>query len=216
LSEFNVVALVLARLPLAYGSLKRAVSRTAWARSLTARCSLAQASIHISRKIFSGFTPFPPKNPQFDHFKVPNLIPKMFTGQIRCKAFKHIPNLRLQYEMHKIHQIINTFSTFYNNTKSPHQFTNFDTHSINSTTTCSKSITTTNEHKFLHHSTTTTHNSSISLKNTKYSHTWNLAYKINNNLVINSFMYMNILSTSRTKFNIKIQISTYSQNQLYQ
>ena len=81
MSEFNVVALVLARLPLAYGSLKRAVSRTAWARSLTARCSLAQASIHISRKIFSGFTPFPPKNPQFDHFKVPNLIPKMFTGQ---------------------------------------------------------------------------------------------------------------------------------------
>jgi len=119
--------------------------------------------------------------------------------------------------MHIIHQIIITFSTFNNNTKSPHQFTNFDTHSINSRTTCSKLITTTNEHEFLHHSTTTTHNSSISFKNTLYSHTWNLTYKINNNnLVINSFMYMNILSTSRTKFNIKIQISTYSQNQLYQ
>ena len=143
----------------------------------------------------------------------------MFTGQIRCKALKLIPNLRLQHEMHKIHRIINTFSTFYNNTKLPYQFINFDTQSINSTTTCFKSITTTNEHEFLHHSTTTTHNSSISLKNTKYSYTWNLAYKINNNnLVINSFMYTNILSSSKTKFNIKIQIqiSTYSQNQLYQ
>ena len=141
----------------------------------------------------------------------------MFTGQIHCKAPKHVPNLRLQHAMHKTHQIINTFSTFYNNTKSPHQFTNFDTHSINSTTTCSKSITTTNEHEFLYHSTTTTHNSSISLKNTIYSHTWNLVYKFNNNkLVINSFMYMNIYSTSRTKFNIKIQISTYSQNKSYQ
>ncbi len=71
------------------------------------------------------------------------------------------------------------------------------------------STTTTINHEFLHNSTTTTHNSSISLKNTIYSHTWNLAYKFNNNnLVINSFMYMNILSISKTKFNIKIQIST--------
>jgi len=69
-----------------------------------------------------------------------------------------------------IHQIIITFSTFNNNTKSLHQFINLNTQSIISTTTCSKSITTTNQHEFLHNPTTTTHNSTIPLNNTIYIH----------------------------------------------
>ena len=125
-------------------------------------------------------------------------------------------------KMHKTHESnlifvsIQNFTNFQklfnNNNNFHHQFTNGILNIPIHQQHVFQTSTTTINHEFLHNSTTTTHNSSISLKNTIYSHTWNLGYKFNNNnnLVINSFMYMNILSTSKTKFNIKIQISTYS------
>ena len=76
LSELNAVALVLARLPLAYGSLKRVVARTAWARSLTARCSLAQVSIRIFQKNIFGFHTLSTQKSPIWSFQSPKLNPK--------------------------------------------------------------------------------------------------------------------------------------------
>jgi hypothetical protein len=115
-----------------------------------------------------GFQPFSAKIPIFNPPIHQNKFQKVFIGQYKFNTLKHIQVLELKHQHNKIHQIIITSSTFNNNTKSLHQFINLDTQSTNSTTTYSKSITTTNEHKFMHNSTPQHQFLSNLLKNTKH------------------------------------------------
>ena len=120
-----------------------------------ARLALAQVNTHQFNKKNFGFQTLFPQNSQFWSFPTQNSFQIMFTGHIHKNTLNDAWNLRLKHHFIKIQQFTK-LSQIFNNNNSHHQITNRDTHDINSSSTCSKTTSTINNHEFTYNPTTTT------------------------------------------------------------
>jgi len=100
------------------------------------------------------FKPFFPKIPILI-FANPKLVPDNVCRSYTWKYTQWCIKLEIKTSFHQNSTNHQTFTIFNNNNNSHPQVTNRDTHDINSSKTCSKTTSTTNNHEFTHNPTTT-------------------------------------------------------------